>query len=114
LFPQCSHHGDAWAAGSLSRETALDALEAVREALSIPHAATVGDDEIRTKILLERVGHTVVMLDSILRGEHPAPDAVWSIGYLRARLAEHPATGYKTWDERMAELEASKAQGGVR
>ncbi len=32
------------------------------------------------------------------------------MGYLRARLAEHPATGYKTWAERMAELAAAKAR----
>ena len=44
----------------------LDALTAVREALDIPHAATVGDDETRAKILDERLGHTVVMLQGIL------------------------------------------------
>ena len=72
--------------------TATDALRAVLEALDVPHAATVGDDETRAKILLERVGHAVVMLNSILHDEHPAPDAAWSVGYLRDRLAEHPAT----------------------
>jgi hypothetical protein len=30
------------------------------------------------------------------------------VAYLRARLAEHPAQGYKTWDERTAELEAAR------
>jgi hypothetical protein len=51
-----------------------DALEAVREALAIPHAATVGDDEIRAKILEQRLGHVVVMLGSVLdddRAGHP-------------------------------------------
>lgn len=88
------------------------ALEAVLEALDVPHAATVGDEEIRNRILLERVGHTVVMLKSMLRDEHPAPDAAWAVSYLRAQLGEHPAEGYKTWAERMAELDA--AQGGGR
>ena len=88
-----------------------DALTAVLEALDVPHAATVGDEEIRNKILIERVGHTVVMLTSILDGEHPAPDVPWSIAYLRARLAERPAVGYKTWQERMAELDAARDGG---
>jgi hypothetical protein len=91
----------------------LDTLTAVREALDIPHSATMGDEETRTAILIERAGHAVVMLNSILHGEHPAPDIPWSVAYLRARLAEHPATGYKTWAERMAELEAAKG-GGAR
>src|SRR5438093_9010023 len=74
--------------GQHSAHELLGALAAVLEALDIPHAATVGDDETRTRILLERVGHTVVMLNSILLAEHPAPDAAWAIAYLRARLAE--------------------------
>src|ERR1700730_12173927 len=90
-------------------QPARDALEAVREALDIPHAATVGDEEIRAKILDQRLGHAVVMLAGIL-GEDPAPDIPWSVAYLRARLAEHPAQGYKTWAERMAELDAAKAR----
>ncbi len=81
-----------------------EALEAVLEAIDIPHAATMGDEEKRTAILVERAGHAVVMLNAILHGEHPAPDIPWSVVYLRARLAEHPATGYTTWQERMAEL----------
>lgn len=90
---------------------AQDALAAVLEALDIPHAATVGEDETRTRVLLERAGHTVVMLQSILRDEHPAPDAAWAVSYLRDRLAEHPAEGYKTWAERMAELDAARDGG---
>lgn len=57
------------------------------------------------------LGRAVVMLQSILDGDHPIPDAAWSVAYLRARLAEHPATGYKTWDERMAELDAAAKTG---
>jgi hypothetical protein len=92
---------------------ALHALTAVLKALDIPHAATVGDEEIRTKILLERVMHAAGTLERVL-GDDPYIDIPWQVAYLRARLAEHPATGYKTWDERMAELDAAKAPGGVR
>jgi hypothetical protein len=86
-----------------TREDLLEALRAVRDAIRIPHAATMGGDETRTKILIERVGHAAVMLDGIL-GRDTYPDVAWSVAYLRERLAEHPAEGYKTWDERMAEL----------
>jgi hypothetical protein len=86
----------------------LDALTAVREALDIPHAATVGDDETRAKILDERTGHAVVMLCGIL-GEDAITDIPWSAGYLREQLAKHPAEGYKTWAEAMAEMQAAKA-----
>jgi hypothetical protein len=88
----------------------LDALTAVREALDIPHAATVGDDEARAKILYRRLGHAVAMLQGIL-GRDPIADIPWSVAYLPGRLAEHPATGYRTWHERVAELEAAKAAG---
>ena len=88
---------------------ARDALTAVLEALNIPHAATVGEDETRTKILLDRARHTVIMLESILDGSHPQPDVPWAVAYLRTRLAEHPAEGYRTWQQRTAELDAAKA-----
>jgi hypothetical protein len=32
----------------------------------------------------------------------------WSVGYLREQLAKHPAEGYKTWDQAMAELKAAQ------
>lgn len=37
------------------------------------------------------------------------PDIRWSVGCLRKQLAKYPASGYKTWAERVAELEAAKA-----
>ena len=85
----------------------LDALAAVREAIDIPYAATVGDDETRTAILLRRVMQLSVFLGSIMR-DQPQPDWLMphSIAYLRERLAEHPAEGYRTWDEAVAELRA--------
>jgi hypothetical protein len=85
-----------------------DALAAVREALDIPYAATAGDEEIRARILDDRLGHTVVMLAGILDRDTTI-DIPWSVGYLREQLAKHPAAGYKTWAERMAELAAAKA-----
>lgn len=86
-----------------------DALAAVREALDVPHAATAGDEEIRNKILLERAMHTVIFLRGILDPDRgPYRRAEDDIVYLRARLAEHPAIGYRTWAERVAELDAAK------
>ena len=85
-----------------------EALEAIREALAIPHAATMGDEEIRAAIIEQRTGHAVVMLEAVLDGTHPAPDVAWSVAYLRDRLAEHPATGYRTWDEAVAETRAAE------
>lgn len=77
-----------------------DALVVILEALDIPYAACVGDDEIRAKILDERLGHTLVMLRDWLDPDHPgyADDhhRAWSLGYLREKLARHPATGYRT------------------
>ena len=92
-------------------QPARDALEAVREALDIPHAATVGGDAVRAKILDHRLdhrlGHAVTMLKGI-PGEDIAPDVAWSVACLRARLAEHPAAGYKTWDQCIAEMRATE------
>lgn len=88
----------------------LDALAAVREALDIPHPATVGDGETYDRILSERVMHAVVMLRSVLREDGPS-DVPWSVAYLREKLAEHPAEGYKTWDERAAELDRGRPAG---
>jgi hypothetical protein len=51
------------------------------------------------------------MLESALSGRSYT-DVTWDTAYLREQLAKHPATGYKTWDERVAELEAAKAASG--
>lgn len=84
---------------AIPADPACDALAAVAEALDIPHGATAGDQETRGRILLERAGHAVVMLRSIL-GDHATLDVPWPVEYLRARLGEHPAEGYRTWGER--------------
>lgn len=96
----------------LDVSSATDALRAVLEALDIPNAATVGDQRTRDKILVERADHARLMLRTVLG--HDTHDPAWAIEYLRARLAEHPVTGYKTWDERMAELDAAKRIEGAQ
>jgi hypothetical protein len=82
------------------------ALEAVREALGIPYAATIGEDAKRAEILKDRVMHALVMVEAVL-GDGHAPLA-WYVAYLRERLAEHPAEGYRTWDQAVAERQAAK------
>ena len=69
---------------------ARDPLDAIREALGIPNRATVGDQEIRDRILVDRARHPAAMLPRILRGNAP-DDIGWAVGYLRERLAGHPA-----------------------
>jgi len=82
----------------------LDALAAVREAVGIPYAATVGEDEtVRTPILLERVMALSVFLGQVMREDGPKWLVPHSVAYLRERLEEHPATGYRTWDDVRAE-----------
>lgn len=98
-------------AAESSREELLDALQAVLEALDIPNPATIGDEEIHREILAGRVRHAVVMLRSILK-DHSG--VAWSTEYLRGCLAEHPAEGYKTWNERAAELHAARESDGAR
>ncbi|WP_455361982.1 hypothetical protein [Streptomyces sp. SYSU K21746] len=67
-------------------------LTAVLEALAIPHPATIGDSETHDRILADRVMHARIALENVLqRGDDPG----WSADYLRARLTEHPAIGYR-------------------
>ncbi|GBQ01045.1 hypothetical protein SSP531S_24750 [Streptomyces spongiicola] len=69
-------------------------LAAIREALDIPYPATVGDTEAHAQILSDRVMHARIALENVLdRGNDPG----WSADYLRARLTEHPPTGYRHW-----------------
>lgn len=71
-------------------------LEAVLEAVDIPHPATIGDEEVHDRILNDRVMDARVALEGVLRrGDDPG----WSAEYLRGRLAEKPATGYRAAGE---------------
>lgn len=75
-----------------------DLLAAVLEALDIPQPATKGDTKLHDQILIERVGHAVIALRSIVHDPHAC--AGWTADYLRNRLAEIPATGYRTTGSR--------------
>jgi hypothetical protein len=61
----------------------------------------VGEQEKRDGILIERVGHVAVILNGLLAEDSwhdwSWHDWSWSTVYLRERLAEHAAKGYKTW-----------------
>lgn len=76
----------------------VDLLAAVREALDIPHPATLGDSERHAEILAERVSHAVIALCSVLDGG-PSLGIEWTTSYLREQLAKVPATGYRAWGE---------------
>ncbi|MFI2367280.1 hypothetical protein [Streptomyces sp. NPDC018833] len=69
-------------------------LEAVFEALAIPYPATIGDGEIHGEILDRRVMHARLALEDVLQR---GGDAGWNADYLRARLLEHPPTGYRAY-----------------
>lgn len=76
-----------------------EALEAVRDALDLPHAATVGGDEVRSQIIGDRLTHVTLFLEHAL-ADPPSPGGIaWSIAYFRERIAEHPAAGYVTEDQ---------------
>jgi len=86
-----------------------DALAAILEALDIPYAASVGDEQIRAKILDARLMHTLIMLRGWLEDDRPGWQRQHSLDYLRERLAEHPAAGYRTdYAEVMADWAAGR------
>lgn len=81
---------------TLSALEARALLEAVLEALDMPYPATIGDTEAYERILNDRVMHARIALRGVLqRGD----DAGWSADFLRARVAELPATGYQAVPE---------------
>lgn len=82
-------------------EPTRDLLAALLEALDIPAPATIGDGEVYDRLLLARAAHARIALSSALDG---CPLGIeWTTTYLRERLAEHPATGYRAWGETKAE-----------
>ena len=88
-----------------------DALKAVHEAVAIPYPATVGDSVVYDQILAARIMHVRMFLGRILDS-----GCVTSLssdtGYLRERLATHPARGYRTWDQ-SADGQANRQDGGA-
>jgi hypothetical protein len=47
------------------------------------------------------------MLAGILRTDAP-DDIGWAVAHLHDRLTEHPAIGYRTWEQMMADTDAAK------
>lgn len=86
-------------------------LAAVLEALDIPSPATLGDSETHREILAHRVMDTVVAVRGVIEG---GDDAGWSADYLRARLAEKPATGYRAWGAAEEDAVEGQADEGER
>ncbi|WP_326596753.1 hypothetical protein [Streptomyces sp. NBC_01803] len=81
-------------------------LTAVFEALDIPAPATVGDGEVHDRLLVDRVIHARIALASVLNeGDDPG----WSADYLRARLAELPATGYRAYGQSSADTNGGRS-----
>ncbi|MFG1856795.1 hypothetical protein ACGFJT_33515 [Actinomadura geliboluensis] len=78
-------------------------IGAVLEALAIPFAATVGHEETRAKILDHRLSWTLSVLKNLAESD---ADLEWSLEYLRTCLAEHPPTGYVTYDQAHERLAA--------
>jgi hypothetical protein len=90
-----------------------DALVVILEALDIPFAACAGDEEIRAKILDQRLMHTLAMLrpwlDDRASGRRDDDHYAWSLAHLREQLAKHPAAGYRTdYAEVMADWAADR------
>jgi hypothetical protein len=84
-----------------------DALRAAREALDIPHAATVHGGHARQKLLEDRAMYAIVALNALL----DVPDidelgARSTIAFLRRHLADRPPTGYVTTEQARAALAA--------
>jgi hypothetical protein len=80
-------------------------IEAIHEAIAIPYAAATAHERTRAQILNERLMHTVVCLESLLRRDNAA-ELPRTLEYLREMLAKHPATGYVTWEQATARTEA--------
>jgi len=57
-------------------------------------------------ILMMRVMHAVVFLQGLARDRAADLPPEYSLNWLRDKLAEHPAVGYRTWDEAVAERQA--------
>lgn len=84
----------------------LDLLRAVREALDVPHAASRGGEEIRDKVLQQRLLCVGYVLGSVLNDDVILPAMA---RFLRMQTAEHPATGYVTHEQAQAAVKAGKS-----
>jgi hypothetical protein len=87
----------------LSHET-NELVLAVLNAIDIPYAATVAHDETRTRILLARVMHLRISLETLLGSKHQ--DVTDAIKDLEERLSEHEPIGYVTNKEAHRRIKA--------
>ncbi|MFF1498686.1 hypothetical protein ACFVZR_02110 [Streptomyces sp. NPDC058316] len=76
----------------------LELLQTILDAIDIPAPATVDDTAAYSRVLADRAAHAAVALRDVLAGGAQFGPG-WITGYLRDRLAETPATGYRTLDE---------------
>jgi len=83
------------------------ALELALEAIDIPHAATVGDEETRARVMLGRVTSAIIMMRAVL--ERADSEMAWELGYCREQLDKYPAAGYRTWDDVRADQAARRS-----
>lgn len=87
---------------------ARELLATVLEALDIPTAASEANGKIRSAILAERLLYTVVALRSLAEGTFAdtAAPVTECMGWLHTHLAEHPATGYVTYEQAQKRMRA--------
>lgn len=83
-------------------------LAAVVEALDLPYAATVGGDEVRSKVVADRLMSVMVVMKAVVAGLPRYTTIAAQVEHLRERVAEHPARGYVTWDTAIARREAGQ------
>ncbi|MCX4578137.1 hypothetical protein OHB41_34105 [Streptomyces sp. NBC_01571] len=102
------HSVDNPAGPSVIPDPVRDLLATVLEAIDLPHAATIGGDEVRVRLLATRATHVRIALRSVLGDDAPDLGVTWDANYLRERLAEHPITGYVTADQADAALNQGK------
>jgi hypothetical protein len=83
-------------------------LAVVLEALDIPYAATMGGEEVRSKLIADRSMMTVITLRAVVEGLPRYTTIAEQAAYLREHLGAHPVRGYVTWDTAVARREAGQ------
>lgn len=76
-------------------------LDSVLEAIDIPFPATGADLDKFYALLDERTRLAVLTARGAL-AEDPA-DIAWNADYLRRKLTEHPATGYRPYNNEVSQ-----------
>ncbi|MFF5773867.1 hypothetical protein ACFY8V_32780 [Streptomyces californicus] len=75
-------------------------LDAVLDAIDIPHPATIGDTDAYRAVLDRRLGLAVIVARAALV---EGPDSVaWNTAYLRRKLEALPPTGYRHYADTVA------------